>query len=128
MGKDMEALLAEAIHFDLGRRFQSWLTPVERATEPKSLIFTTAKAKIRGLKVTERDGSYVLSAPHGLIRQASSLYRFIQADNGMVPLNFDDGLIDYEPEQGLIHRSSVPLWVLRASKDGTVVISRVWEK
>lgn len=125
---DIEKLLSEAIHQDLGSRFGAWNAKSEiRHAAPPALIFTTAKQKIRGLHVSERNGDYILTAPRGLLRQASSLFRFIAADNGMVPLNFDDGLIGYEPDDQLIHRSSVPLWVLRASKDGSVMISRVWE-
>lgn len=125
---DIEALLNEAINEDLGTRFLSWVPPKPSEVVGTSLRFTTAKRKIKGLKVSETNEGYLLSAPQGLIRKASSLFRYIVADNGMVPLDFDDDLVGFEADDELTHRSSVPLWILKANHDGTIAISRIWEQ
>jgi hypothetical protein len=91
-----------------------------------SLRFTTPKAKLPGLKIQLIDDGYKLSGTRGLLRIAASgnLRRWIFADN--IDLSFDEEMLAYEPEDELIKKSKVPLWILKGSPDGSVAIKRVW--
>jgi hypothetical protein len=96
------------------------------ASGKTALRFTTAKAKIRGLKVTATDKGYLISAPKGgLLRQAFDLGKYIMADNQM-KLKFSEELMNFEPDEELIHKSKVPLWVLKSNPNGSVSIERTW--
>lgn len=102
----------------------------ELAAGTKALRFTTAKAKLPGLSITETPKGYLVRAntdKQGLHRVAFDLVRFLQADNNQVRLQFSDELQNFEPDEELIHKSSVPLWVIKPVREGAVMIERVWK-
>lgn len=52
--------------------------------------------------------------------------KLMQDDNEGVDLAFSDELATYEPAEGLVRKSKVPLWVIRPVGASVVVLQRIW--
>ncbi|MFA5071359.1 MAG: hypothetical protein WC511_03260 [Candidatus Pacearchaeota archaeon] len=81
--------------------------------DPKAKIFQTM------------DGTYDirLSRPH----IAFDFSTLMQEDNQDVDLMFTDDLLEFEPEDEMIHKSKIPLWVICPLEGGNrVLIKRAW--
>lgn len=50
----------------------------------------------------------------------------LSGDNEGVDLSFSDELASYTPEEGLVRKTKIPLWVLRPVGSKTVLIQRIW--
>jgi hypothetical protein len=102
-----------------------------------TLVFTTAKEKA-GVQVQETDKGYLVTfgraatASGGRQRVGSrqvtarQVAAYIASDNP-VNLKFTDDYFYFEPEEGLIHKSKLPLWVVRPVGGNAVAIIRTWE-
>lgn len=90
------------------------------------LRFTTAKAKMRDLIIEERPDGYVLRSASMRRIGFSDLSKYLQADN-QVNLTFSEELMNFEPDEELVHKSKMPLWVCKPMTDGSVAIQRVWK-
>lgn len=95
------------------------------ASGQAALRFTTAKSKFRGLSVEATEKGYILRGA-AIRREAFNLRQYLMADN-QVQLKFSEELLNYEPEDELVKKSQVPLWVIRPVRDGAVMIERVWK-
>jgi hypothetical protein len=64
-----------------------------------------------------------LSKPH----LAFNMGAILSHSNPGIDLKFSEDLLEYEPDEELIVKSSVPLWVIKPVDGGsTVSIQRVW--
>lgn len=101
-----------------------------------TLVFTTAKAKA-GVEVKETRNGYLVTfgrqtaASGGRQRVGSrqitarQVAAYIASDNP-VKLKFTDDFFYFEPDEDLIHKSKLPLWVVRPVGNNTVSIERTW--
>jgi hypothetical protein len=55
-----------------------------------------------------------------------SFRKLLEDDNEGVDLAFSDELATYQPEEGLVRKSKVPLWVIRPVGTKVVTIQRIW--
>ena len=85
------------------------------------LKFDTLKKKDSKAKIVATDYGYSvkLSRPHLAFNMCSIL-----AEDNM-DLNFTQELMEYDPDEELIRKSAVPLWVVK-SKGNNVMIQRIW--
>lgn len=52
---------------------------------------------------------------------------YLKEDNKDVNIVFTDDLLEFEPEEELIHKSKIPLWVICPMQGGNrVLIKRAW--
>jgi hypothetical protein len=88
--------------------------------------FTTAKSRFRTAKVdrSATGGYRIAGVP---LRSHVAFSRSLLADN-TIDLHFSEDMVDYKPEDGLINKSKLPLWVIQSGVDGTLAIERVWSK
>lgn len=89
------------------------------------LKFDALKKKDPSLKIVQNEMGYDvrLSKPH----VAFDFCELMKEDNEDVNLCFSDDLLEFEPEEELIHKSKVPLWVICPLEGGTrVLIKRAW--
>lgn len=88
------------------------------------LNFTGLMAADKGARVVAYERGYRVE--FGSQRMAFDFRSLMQEDNEGVDLAFSDELAGYEPEEGLVRKSKIPLWVLRPVGNRVVVIQRVW--
>lgn len=89
------------------------------------LKFETLKSKDPQVKIYQTEQGYDvrLSRPH----LAFDFNTLMQEDNKDVNLLFTNELMEFEPDEELIHKSKVPLWVICPLQGGNrVLIKRAW--
>jgi len=99
-------------------------TKFEQQVSNSLLTFDTLKKTIPGTNVSQRpDGSYRIKLSKAHI--AFDLKNLLQADNE-VGLEFSEDFNEYKPDDEIIQKSSIPLWVLKNLGGNTISIQRVW--
>lgn len=91
----------------------------------KALNFDSLKKQDPSVKITQNENGYDvrLSRPH----LAFDFSTMMQEDNQDVNLMFSNDLLEFEPEDELIHKSKIPLWVICPLEGGNrVLIKRAW--
>jgi len=89
------------------------------------LNFDNLKSKDCNARITQVGGGYQvkLSRPH----LAFSMKDLLSESNPGIDLKFSEDLLDYEPDEDLIIKTKIPLWVIKPMAGGnTVSIQRVW--
>jgi hypothetical protein len=62
----------------------------------------------------------------GLKRKAFDLFNLLQNGNPGINFQFSEDLLNFEPDQELIKKSKVPLWVVHPLDSQSVMIKRVY--
>lgn len=89
------------------------------------LKFDNIKSKDPAIKIFQTEHGYDvrLTKPH----LAFDFCKYMQDDNQDVNFMFTNELLEFEPEEELIHKSKIPLWVICPLKGGNrVIIKRAW--
>lgn len=89
------------------------------------LNFGNLRKKDKKADIVKMRGGYKvkLSKPH----LAFNLKSILSAGNPGIDLKFSEDLLEYEPDEELIVKSKVPLWVIKPAGGGnTVSIQRMW--
>ena len=64
-----------------------------------------------------------LSKPH----LAFNMRDILSQDNPGIDLRFSEDLLEYEPDEEIVLKSKIPLWVIKPMDGGnTVSIQRIW--
>lgn len=110
---------------------QGELSPADRQrTDLDSLIhesmlnFSSLMAMDKTARIDNLDQGYRVE--FGNMRVAFDFKNMMEQDNQGVDLAFSDELAGYQPEEGLVRKSKVPLWVLRPMGNKVMVIQRIW--
>lgn len=89
------------------------------------LNFSGLRKKDKQASICSMDKGYQikLSKPH----LAFDMQEILSKNNPGIDLKFSEDLLEYDPDEELILKSKVPLWVIKPMKGGNVVsIQRVW--
>lgn len=89
------------------------------------LKFDGIKSRDPQAKIIQNEFGYDvrLSKPH----LAFDFCNYLKEDNQDVNIMFTNDLLEFEPEEELIHKSKIPLWVICPLKGGSrVLIKRAW--
>ena len=89
------------------------------------LKFNTIRSKDPHVKITQSEHGYDvrLSRTH----VAFDFCNYLQEDNEDANFIFTNDLMEFEPEEELIHKSKIPLWVICPLQGGNrVLIKRAW--
>ena len=91
------------------------------------LSFNGLMAADKGARVVAFERGYRVELTNQRIAfDMSGLKSLLARDNEGVDLSFSDELATYEPEDGLLRKSKVPLWVLRPVGNRVVLIQRIF--
>ena len=91
------------------------------------LDFSSLMAADKSTRVHAFDRGYRVELGNQRIAfDMGSFKSLLEHSNQGVDLTFSDDLASYQPEEGLVRKSKVPLWVLRPVGGSVVVIQRVW--
>lgn len=89
------------------------------------LNFNGIKSRDPQAKIIQNEFGYDvrLSKPH----LAFDFCNYMREDNQDVNIMFTNDLLEFEPEEELIHKSKIPLWVICPLEGGSrVLIKRAW--
>jgi len=97
----------------------------DRVAETMLSFDSLKKKDPRAIIKCHKAGKYEIQ----LSRQhlALSMKEIVAFDNSNIELMFSDDLMQFEPDEDLIIKSKVPLWVIKPMAGGSkVVIQRMW--
>lgn len=105
--------------------FSSTSVKFDEAVTENLLNFDALLKQDKGASITQMQRGYKvkLTKPH----LAFNMQGLLESSNPGIDLRFSEDLLDYEPDDELIVKSSVPLWVIKPTSGGnTVSIQRMW--
>lgn len=105
--------------------FSSTSAKFDEAVTENLLNFDALLKQDKGASITQMQCGYKvkLTKPH----LAFNMQGLLQDSNPGIDLRFSEDLLDYEPDDELIVKSTVPLWVIKPAGGGnTVSIQRMW--
>lgn len=105
--------------------FSSDVSNFEEEVNKNILNFKELKRKDPKVKVTQVNRGYKvkLSKPH----LAFSINELLSGDNPDIDLSFSEDLLEYTPDDELVKKSKVPLWIIKPVDGGSsVYIQRLW--
>ena len=89
------------------------------------LKFDAIKSRDPKVKIIQTENGYDVRLSKTHI--AFDFCNYMQEDNQEVNLLFTNDLLEFEPEEELIHKSKIPLWVICPLQGGNrVLIKRAW--
>lgn len=88
------------------------------------LSFTSLMAADKMARIDSLDQGYRVE--FGNMRVAFDFKSLMEQDNQGVDLAFSDELAGYQPEEGLVRKSKIPLWVIKNLGKSVVLIQRIW--
>lgn len=96
----------------------------EEEVQRNLLKFDTLKKKDPKAKITRT--AYGYSVNFSKQNLALDLIQLLAEDNKDVDLQFSQDLLEFEPDEELIHKSKVPLWVIKPVSGNKVMIQRAF--
>jgi hypothetical protein len=89
------------------------------------LNFDDLRKRDKSAKIVQMQKGYMVKL--GKSHLAFDMGSILSDKNPGVDLRFSEDLLEYEPDEELIVKSKVPLWVIKPIEGGsTVSIQRVW--
>lgn len=88
------------------------------------LNFASLEQRCGRVHVAFVDNAYHVQLPQRQLM--SDVQAFLAQDNPEINLDFTEDMYNYEPNEDLIRKSPMPLWVIKPTGDRSVTIQRIW--
>lgn len=88
------------------------------------LNFDSLRAADKGARVMAVGGSFDIRLKRNY--KALDLAQLIGQDNAGVELKFDSDMIGFNPDEDMLFKSKIPLWIIKPISNNRVLITRAW--
>lgn len=99
-------------------------TQFEDLVARELLNFTALRTADRNLRVAATEYGYRVDFSRS--RVAFDFMSLMAQDNPEINLEFTEDLLNYKPDEELVRKSKVPLWVIQQIGPRSVIIKRMW--
>ena len=106
------------------RSARSGDTHFEDLVAQELLGFASLKQADHGARIASVERGYRIELSN--TRVAFDFMALMAQDNPAINLEFTEDLLNYKPDEELVRKSKVPLWVIQQIGPRSVIIKRMW--